>query len=391
MKSFVAQVKSRTGEVRVMEIVADDLQAAMSLARRNGRVLSLKRKVNWGVVKALTPADRQIFFTRLSAMLASRVGTSDALRLMRDHFHGQIKAVSGRLLNFVEAGDDLSGAFEKVGAPDFPEATVALIRAGARSGESWRAIKDAGDLEYQLANVKKGAAGGLWTAIGSFAFSAITIVVATLYVGPKIMSSSMFSALGDGVDIGWINTTATAIGYIMAALSGIGGFMIGLAVIGRKIVPVQADELILRIPYYKDLILARNNYITLYGLGLLIKAGVRTEEALSLTAGSAPPGALRRDLEDAAQAVRSGRSWAGALQTFHPTDRAALSSAVDREQIANTLDNLAHQYRDLYAQRLASLVPLLSLLAALFLSLAGAILFGQSIFPLLLASKEMLT
>lgn len=391
MKTYIAQVKQRSGEVRAIEVVAEDESAAMSVARRNGRVLSLARKRQWGVVKALTPADRQIFFTRLSAMLASRVGTSDALKLMRDTFSGQIKVVSGRLLNLVESGDDLAGAFAKIGAPDFPEATTALILAGARSGETWRAIRDAAELEYQLASVKKGAAGGLWVGIGSFVFAALTIVFSTLYVGPKLMESPLFTSLGeDAVDIGWINTTADIIGYTMAAIMIVAGVMAGLAFIGRKLVPVMADELILKIPYYKDLVLARNNYITLYGLGLLLKAGVRTEEALQLTAAGAPRGALRRDLEDAAEAVRRGRPWARALQTFHPTDRAALASAVDREQIANTLDNLARQYRDIYAQRLASVVPLLNLLSALFLSLAGGILFGQSILPMLLASKDML-
>jgi general secretion pathway protein F len=391
MNSYTVQVKSRSGEVRKMEVVAENEDAARSLARQTGRVLSITRKVQFGVVKALTPAERQVFFTRLSAMLASRVGTSDALKLMRDTFSGKIKEVSGRLLNFVESGDDLAGAFQKVGAPDFPEATVALIHAGSQSGETWRAIKDAAELEYQLATVKRGAAGGLWVGIGSFVFAGLTIVISTLYVGPKIMESPMVSALGkDAVDIEWINTAANFIGYFMAAVMVIGFLMAALAFIGRKVVPVKADEAILRIPYYKDLVLARNNYITLYGLGLLLKSGVRTEEALQLTATGAPKGALRRDLEDAAKAVRNGRPWARALQTFHPTDRAALSSAVDREQIANTLDHLARQYRDLYAQRLASLVPLLNLMSALFLSLAGGILFGQSIMPMLLASKDML-
>lgn len=391
MKPYIAQVKSRTGEVRTMEVVADNEEAARSVARRNGRVLSLKRKRQFGVVKALTPADRQTFFTRLSAMLASRVGTSDALKLIRDTFGGQIKVVAGRLLNFVESGDDLAGAFEKVGAPDFPDATVALIQAGSRSGETWRAIKDAAELEYQLANVKKGASGGLWMAVGSFVFAGLVIIISSLYVGPKLADSPMMRALPkDAVNLDWVDTVSIVVGVIMAVIMSIGLLMTGLAFIGRKIIPVAADEIILRIPYYKDLILARNNYITLYGLGLLLQSGVRTEEALSLTAEGSPKGALRRDLEDAAQAVRTGRPWASALQTFHPTDRAALASAVDREQIANTMDNLAKQYRDLYAQRLASLTPVLQMLSALFLSIAGAILFAQSILPMLLATKEML-
>src|SRR5690606_5683383 len=146
-------------------------------------------------------------------------------------------------LNLVESGDDLAGAFAKIGAPDFPEATTALILAGARSGETWRAIRDAAELEYQLASVKKGAAGGLWVGIGSFVFAALTIVFSTLYVGPKLMESPLFTSLGeDAVNIGWINTTADIIGYTMAAIMIVAGVMAGLAFIGRKLVPVMADE-----------------------------------------------------------------------------------------------------------------------------------------------------
>jgi general secretion pathway protein F len=393
MKYFQVKIKGRGGDVRTMEVAAVDAAAASTIAQRSGRVLSVSQKRHYAWRKNLSAQDRQIFFVRLSAMLASRVGVSDSLKLIRDTFGGKIQEVAGRLLNYVEAGDDLGGAFSKVGAPEFPEATVALIHAGSRSGETWRAIKDAGDLEYQLASVRKGASSGLAMAIGSFIFAGVTIVVSTLYVGPQIMQSSLIAGVskqGAGVDIGWINLTANVVGYSMASLLVVGLLMWGLASVGRRVAPVVADEAILKIPYYKDLVLARNAYITLYGLSLLVKSGVRTEEALRLAAASAPAGALRRDLYSAMQAVKAGRPWASTLQTFHPTDRAALMSAVDREQIANTLENLARQYRDLYAQRLASFVPLLNLFAALFLSLAGGILFGESILPMLLAAKAIL-
>jgi general secretion pathway protein F len=393
MNTFKVKVRTRTGAVRDLDVVATDKASAMALGRRQGMVLSAEKIRSFGFSKVFQPADRQIFFTRLSAMLGSRVGTSDALKLLRDNFGGKIRDVSSRLLDLVESGDDLAAAFVKIGAPDFPEATVALIQAGARSGETWRAIKDAADLEYQLSIVKKGASSGLWMGIGSFLFAGITTVVSTMYIGPKILGSDLIKASagpGGGVDIGWITTTGNIMGYTMAALMSIGIFMWILAIAGRRIAPVKADHLILKIPYYKDLVLARNNYITLYGLALLVKSGVRTEEALRLSSLASPPGALRRDLANAQQAVKLGKPWATALSTFHPTDKAALMSSVDREQVYTTLDQLSKQYRDLYAKRLASFVPALNLMSALFLSLAGGILFGESILPMLMASKGLL-
>jgi general secretion pathway protein F len=393
MKTFRLRVKARNGSVRESEVIAENLAAAQALGRRQGFVLSAVPVRSFGPRKVFAAADRQIFFIRLSAMLGSRVGTSDALKLMRDTFSGKIREVSSRLLDLVESGEDLAGAFVKIGAPDFPEATVALIQAGARSGETWRAIKDAADLEYQLSAVRKSASGGLWMGVGSFLFAGITTVVSTIYIGPKIMGSDLIKAAGsgsNGVDIGWITTTGNVMGYIMAVIMFLGISLWILALAGRQFAPVKADQLILKIPYYKDLVLARNNYITLYGLSLLVKSGVRTEEALRLSSQAAPKGALRQDLANAEQAVKKGRPWAAALSTFHPTDRAALMSSVDREQIYNTLDQLAKQYRDLYAKRLASFVPALNMMSALFLSLAGAILFGESIMPMLLATKGLL-
>ncbi|MCC5610902.1 type II secretion system F family protein [Nostoc sp. CHAB 5834] len=311
---------------------------------------------------------------------------------MRDTFTGRIQEVSGRLLSYVESGSDLAAAFENVGRPDFPEATVALVKAGARSGESWRAIKDAAEFEYQLHNIKKGASKGLITGIGSFIGAGAMTVVSTLYIGPKIMESDLIKAANKSgaVNIDWINNVAYFTGYSMGFLMFIGVAFWLLASVGRRVMPVKADKLILKVPFYKDLVLSRNNFIVLYGLALLIKSGVRTEEALRLSSESAPRGALRSDLLHAMEAVKTGRPWPKVMQTFHPTDKAALMSASDREQVAHTLDTLANQYRELYAQRLAAFVPIVNLVAALFMSIAGGLLFGQSIMPMLMATEGLM-
>lgn len=392
MPLYEGKVKTRANRVRSVEIQARNKDEAMDHINKMGRVVTFRRKLSMDIRTGLSPADRQIFFTRLSAMLSSRVGTSDALMLMRDTFTGKIQEVSARLLNYVESGDDLSAAFERVGNPDFPEATVALIKAGSRSGETWRAIKDAAEFEYQLHNVKKGASKGLLTGIGSFIGAGLMTIGSTLYVGPKIMESDLIKAANkDGaVNIDWINDIAFAVGYVMAALMFVGILFWLLASVGRSVMPVKADKIILRVPFYKDLVLARNNFVVLYGLALLIKSGVRTEEALRLSAESAPKGALKADLTAAMTAVKTGRQWPKTMQTLHPTDKAALMSATDREQVASTLDTLANQYRELYAQRLGSFVPIINLLAALFMSIAGGLLFGQSILPMLMATQGLM-
>jgi general secretion pathway protein F len=393
MSDFTARVRAKNG-ISTVQISAKSKKEAMSQASKLGHVINLKQTSGYfSSLGALSPADRQIFFARMSSMLASRVGTSAALELMRTTFTGKIQDVSGQLLQYVQNGDDFSDALAKVGAPDFPVATIALIQAGSRSGETWRAIRDASEFEYQLHNAKKSASKGMFSAIGGFVFAGIMTVVSTLYVGPKIMSSDMIKAANTAetpIDIGWLTTAGNIIGIIIAVMLGVGVLMTLFSTLGRRLFPVTADNVILKIPFYKDLVLARNNFVVLYGLGLLLRSGVRTEEALRLSAENAPRGALRSDLSNASQAVKTGRPWPPCLRTLHPTDRAALLSAVDREQIAGTFNTLANQYRELYAMRLASFVPAINVLAALFLSASGGILFGQSILPMLMASKNMM-
>lgn len=390
MAQFVVKVKTSRGTVQELLIPAYNIEQAKKRAGKNGnRIISIKKKSDFGFSPPLSAGDRQTFFIRLSAMLESKVGTGYALALIRDTFKGKISEISGKLHSFVESGLSLEDGIAQIGAPDFPETTVALIKAGSKSGMTHKALQDAAAFELQMNEVKKSAGKGFFSAIFGFIFSAILNFASTLYMGPQILKNPMFANNKD-ISVGWIMTFGNVTGYIVAVMLFVGLLLLLLSSVGRKVMPVAADELIIKIPYYKDLILSRNNYTTLYGLSLLIKSGVRLEEALLLTTEGAPKGALKRDLGNALQAVRSGKPWAAAMETFHDTDKAALMASMDREQIAKTLDALARQYRDIYAQRISTFVPVLNLLAALFMSIAGGVMFGLTILPMLQAQQGLL-
>ena len=393
MALYQAKVRGKQG-IKTLQINAGSDREARAYFERVGRIVAMKKKLRLNISVPLSQSDRQIFFTRMSSMLASRVGTSEALNLIRSTFTGKIQEIAATLLNYVESGDDLAKAIAKVGTPDFPEATIALIQAGSRTGETWKALKDATVFEQELFNIKRSASKGLWMGLGSLAGAGLLMAMSTLYIGPKVMDSDLIRSAvgshGEHVDISWVTTVGNVCGILTAVVIGLIALMGVIASVGRKIMPLQADKFIMAIPFYKDLVLSKNSFIVLYGLALLVQSGVRTEEALRLAAEGAPRGALRRDLSNAAQAVRLGKEWAKEMVTLHPTDKAALLSATDRSQIANTLNVLANQYRTLYGQRLGSFVPTVNLLAALFMSAAGGILFCESILPMLMASTNLL-
>lgn len=368
-------------------IEASSKQDAERIAKRKGLVLSVKKRFGFDMAAGMTPSERYTFMVRLSAMVGSKVGSAEALRIIVANFGGRIRKVARDMLARVEAGGDLPSAME-ADRKNFPVATTALVKAGAQSGETWRALKDAAEFEHKMSSVSKGSMKEMVSAIGSFVMAGALMIGTTEYFGPQVMGNSMFSGSAD-VDVGWIQTLGSALSYVMIVLLTIFAGLLWLGTVGRRMMPTFADKIILKIPYYKDLILSRNNYVILYKLGLLIRSGVRIEEALSLTEEGSPKGALKNDLRAALGAVRSGRPWASVMATLHATDRAALVSSTDREDIARTMDMLSTQYRDLYIQRMTSFAPVLQLISALFMTLAGGVLFGLTILPMLQLAAGM--
>ena len=380
MARFEVRIMTKMGTKSIL-VDGPDTEYAKRIASRQGRVASVTRKVNFDILPGMSPAERYIFLMRMSSMVTAKVSTSEALRLMKASFGGNIRKASQAMLNQVENGLDIPSAMES-DPKNFPITTTALMRAGVAAGDTGKAMRDVGEFEHKLANASKGSLKEVYSAIGSFFIAGALMLATTQYFGPMVMDNPMFKH-AKGVDVEWARTAGNISTIAMLTLMGVVGFFGWLGTVGRRIFPDIADGIILRIPFYKDLILAKNNHVTLYKLGLLVNSGVRIEEALSITETAAPRGALRTDLRRALNAMRSGKPWAAAMKTLHSTDKAALGTSSDRNDVSRTLQMLANNYADLYIARIQIFAPTLSLIAAIFMTLAGGLLFAQTILPML--------
>lgn len=391
MATFKATIRKTNGKIEVEEFEAENITKARSLARRKGQVVSIKKTTSMHMFEIrLLPEERQMFLQRLSAMLASKLGASESLEVIRTSFGGTIKKVATRMLKYMETGGDVVEAIEKIGQPHFPPTIVALIKAGAKGGETHRALRDAAEFEVEMERVRKGSGSGMWGGIGGFIVAAIVTFTSKFYVAPKVLESQFFKMSADKVDLSFINFLSNIVGYSMLFFFVIFMFLFLLGSVARLIMPTIADNIILKIPFYKDIVLSKNNYIVLYGLAAMIQSGVSMEQSLKLSAKNTQRGSLKDDLERACDAIQKGKPWAQAMRTFHATDRAALSVSQDKEQIAGTLDALSYQYREDYKRVMGSFGPSLQLLAALYLVLSSGILFGYTMLPMLqVAAKGM--
>lgn len=382
MKRFRVLIDTKRAGTIEEEIEALNALDAAKACKKKGTVLSVKRKWGFKIQDPLSRNDRISFMTRLAGLQSARVGASESLSLLGQFYKGPIKRVSTRMLAHIESGSDIAEAMERIGPPDFPQHITALVKAGSKGGETGKAIDAAVEFEKKLHEIKRQSSGGIWSGLGGFV-SALGITLGTTeYFGPMVLESDLMKIGGDAIDVGWAETLADWSSAIMIGLTILMLVLFALGSVGRLTMPSIADKIILKIPFYKDLVLAKNNYVILFGLSQLVGTGVPMDQALKLQAEAAPKGAMRDDLEAAWRAVKSGRPWAMAMKNLHPTDKAALSTSQDKEQVARALDAMSRQYQILFAQRIATLGPVLQLIAVSFLVLSGIILFGMTIVPM---------
>ncbi|HDR9103293.1 TPA: type II secretion system F family protein [Burkholderia vietnamiensis] len=388
MKSYKVKIAVNRKVVETV-IAAPSLEEARKLAAYRGQVLAVTS--NGGGSRGMSVADRLMFFQRLASMLGSKVSASEALEIIFQSFTGAIRDAARILRDEIVRGATLYEAMERAGSKYFPEAIVAIVKTGSRGGDQAYAIREAARFERELEQVKKESSKGLWSALMGFVAGVITILASTYYVAPMILNSSLVSASG-GTDIGWVMTLSKVISAIAIIASVIMGGVFFYGVVIRPFAPAAVDRGILKIPFYRDMALAKTNYMVFFGLGVLLKAGLRVEEALELSIESAPKGELRNDLERARTAIMKGsvKPWPFYMTMLHPTDKAALATAQDREQTARTIEQLAITYQTLYRSRLELFVPSVQAFSAVFLALAGFVLFGVSVIPLMQSTSSIM-
>lgn len=386
-RDFSVRIVDKDNNTRNIIVSGKDYIEARQQALKEGTAISVKRKRQFFVGVKLTSSERYNFLIRLSTMVASNLGTGGSLELIAETFTGNIRAVSKALLKKLETTDSFGEAMEEVGPAAFPAGIVALVKAGELGGSTGEALKDAAEFERELNDIKKESSKGMGSAIFGFFFAGAFLIGSSFYMSPKVKDSPLFQDVE--MDTQFVDLMANVLGWVMIFVMILFIMLVFLSTILKRILPDFSDKVILMIPFYRDLVLSKNSYATLYGLSMLVGSGVNVEDSLRITRDNAPKGALRNDLTGALNAILDGKLWPSKMSTLHETDRAALITSSDKEQVATTLNNLSFQYRKLYGERLKIIIPTMQLISALLLSVTGSIMFGQIIMPMLKLTQSL--
>lgn len=389
MSLFEAKIIDAQGS-QLLTISAPDLHSAYSLAEQSGKVVYCKKRFSPFQSMSLTSAERELLLSQLAFLTASGMGTGAALRTLQSNYSGRLAQVAGELLAYIEAGEGLDTAMEQLGSADIPAATQALVRAGYRAGQGSEGLEAAAGFESELRELKKTSGADMIISSVSFLGAVVLILATVFYIGPSILATPLISGAGDAVDVEWalILGKVTAL-FMFLLLAGV-AFLTATHLLVRQRYPLWADRLTLRVPLWRDVVLSRERYLGFFSIQALMGPSISLEQVFDIAAKGTPKGMLRTELERAGQAVRDGEDWLPHLNSLSPIDKAALSGAADRRQLAHTFKRLAGQYRDRYSRSRETATNLLRVCSALTLTIAGGVLFALSVLPMLQASSSIL-
>lgn len=387
-KNYNIRLMTRQG-IQTINVIAKNAEEARDIVKDQGRVVSLKASFSLTLSRPMGRSERITLLKRLGMMSRSRVSLTKALTIIHESFNGPISRTAKAMKTRIIAGDDIIQAMEALPA-DFPRTTVSLVKSGMHSGEIHQAFENAANFEYEMFQIGKTARNGLMNAAFEFLMASVLIIATAFWIGPWVLDSEMMKSAGDAVNIDWAFVLAYTLAGIIILVLTVSIFLLSIAYIFKPIAPNFADNLTLKIPVFRDLVLSKTYYSVFYGLSLLIASGVRIKESLYLSSRNAPPGAVHTDLVNAMKALEEGEEWAYKMANLHPTDRACLATSQDRSEIADAFRSVAMSHRDNYSQRISQVIPALSVFSNLLMAFAGFLIFAMMMLPNLQLVKGIL-
>lgn len=388
---YEAQViNQKTKKSEKVTINALTFEEARKQAMTSGTIVTVKKtgstssKIKW------KPRARITFMTILGTMLKSGVGNLTALKAIEESKSnkGVIKQVASTLRKRIESGSKLTEAMEELGPRIFPPNIVAFVKAGTQDSNLGVVFKEAADFDRELLKIKSESVKGLWSAIIGFVVSVIASVGGIFWLAPMMKNNPLFEMYP--VDTGWIDMIAYAFAGILIVVGALGFLYALLISFGKELMPVIADRILIKIPVINEIVVAKECFITFYSMSKLLGSNVRITDALKLTYESTREGMLQNDFIMAYKTIKGGEiDWSRDMKLLDTTDKVCISMSTDRQRTSEILRDVSDQHRMRYSDRLGAVVPTLSVVSGVLLSIGTGIIFIQSMLPSLMVMGEM--
>ncbi|MDA1334733.1 MAG: type II secretion system F family protein [bacterium] len=253
----------------------------MATQNKEVKKSALQGEITIGGVSLVQKA---IFAKNLSVMLKAGLQITEALEITRESATGKLKKVLGHVLRAVESGNTLSDAF-KEHPKAFSGLFVNAVYAGEKSGTL---VENLENVATQLQKEKD-----LLSKVRSAMLYPIIVLIASFFLalGLSFVILPQITPLFEGLDVDLPFTTRAIISFsnFIQANGGklilgiIGGLTLFLWTIRQKFSHPVTHWLLIHTPIVKTVVRSANVARFSGTLGMLIKSGVRVDEALEIT------------------------------------------------------------------------------------------------------------
>ena len=319
---FIYQARTKSGEVKSGVIDAASIQSASEILRQQDLFITFLKKEETGILprirffEGVSGKDVAVFSRQLAVMFRANVSLVESLRtiggqLPNRNFREKIFKIS----QIVESGSTLSDALSRY-SDIFSPFFVSMVKAGEVSGnlsQQFNYLADYLEKQYYLAGKVKAAM--VYPGV------IIAVMVGVLFLLSYFVMPNLTVMLQDS-EMELPALTQFVIGFT-DFIRGIGGIVLLLAMIAAALGIFRFsrsktgkrffDNLILRLPVFKNLF--KMLYVSRFAdnLSVLIAGGIPITRALEITTDIVGNDVYRDAITKTAIGVRKGQAISSTL------------------------------------------------------------------------------
>lgn len=324
------------------------------LTKEGKIVISVKEQRRYFWQRKVNRAELSAVLKAMSDLLNSGVRLSMAISsVLSTELSPQTRNILLVMLNAVNEGKEISSAMDnKV----FGRTILSMIKAGERAGKLADTIDLASEHIKTIGKIKKEMYKRITYPAIILCIGVASLLLNTLIVIPKIISSELFQMTLKGEEPFSVNilrffswTIPSFIAFIV--------LLIIATVIYYKSNQEKAEKYLIKIPFVREFLFYRDFFISFLGLSKLLESGERLDSAIEIVGESASFHIVKQDFKNAWENLKGGKSFVEGLKNLTTIEKVMLGTSLNIENIQKTANIVSERFYNKYEEKLKGLAP----------------------------------
>ncbi len=313
-------------------------------------VLSIEKEK----LRKINNEELAVGFQSIADLLEAGIKLSDALSVVEKSIvNKDVKKIIAFMYANISEGKYIHEGLEKILDPF----VYSILKSSYESGGLIKGLRTCANYIKTSTELKRQFIKNLTYPLAVFSIGLIALLINSLFVAPKIMGSELMKiAVKDGKEPLIVIANKFITQSIPFAILFFILLVVGL-IIYYKIDKKNGENLILKIPYLKQILLYQNFASAFWSLKEILSAGETLSNALGLIAKNAVLYKIREDFTRAKKFTEVGKNFAEGFKFISDIEKAMLSSAVSIDTIIQVCDVTSKRFFREYEEALKSLTP----------------------------------